>query len=152
MDYNDYMRASLTDQMEMLFKAAIEQQEQLKPENYYTASPIDQIKIMVNSMKEEQKKIESGYYNTAPLLERTAFMARQIQEQIRKEIRLKIEEITFFMNRLQDNKNAVIFLLDQIDKNDPNVGNLNEVNHLLDRLLFLMNEMLKKQQELDNLH
>lgn len=151
MDYNKYITASLPDQMEMMFQAIKEQQERLKPENYWTATPMDKIQIMLNSLKEEKEKEENGYYLTASWPEQISFMVRQIQEQIRKETEMKISELEFHLNWLEDNKKAVVFLLDKVDKNIPNVGNLKEVNALLDRLIFLIKEMIKKQSDLDGL-
>lgn len=151
MDYNKYMNASFTEQMQMMFDSIKEQEGRLKPEDYLTASPIDQIRILINSAEKEQKKIDSGYYLTAPWTERVAFMARQIKAQIEEETNLKISDIEFYLNILKDNKKYVILLLDKIDKSDPNVGNLEEVNDLLDRLIFLLKEEHKKQTELTKL-
>ena len=150
-DFNDYINASFADQMLIMIQAMKERQEQLKPENYLFASPVDRMQIMINSIQEEQRKIDSGYYLTAPWTEQVAFMARQMQEKVKKENEMKIQEIEFHLRWLNENKAAVVVLLDRIDKDQPNVGNLIEVNALLDRLIFLLNEMIKKQSDLDAL-
>lgn len=151
MDYNKYITASLPDQMEMMFEAIKEQQERLKPENYWAASPADKIQMMLNSIKEEKEKEDSGYYLTASWPEKISFMARQMQEKIKKETEMKISELEFHLSWLEDNKKAVVILLDRVDKNLPNVGNLEEVNDLLDRLIFYLKEMIKKQTALNKL-
>lgn len=150
-DFNDYVNASFADQMLIMMQAIKERQEQLKPENYLFASPVDRMQIMINSITEEQKKIDSGYYLTAPWTEQVAYMARQMQEKIKKETEMKIQEIEFHLKWLNDNKAAVVLLLDRIDKNQTDVGNLVEVNNLLDRMIFLLNEMHKKQSDLNKL-
>ena len=145
MDYNKYITASLPEQMEMMFQAIKEQQERLKPENYGIATPADKIQIMLNSLKEGKEKEENGYYLTASWPEQISFMVRQIQEEIKRETGKKIADLEFYLSRLEDNKAAVIFLLEQINKNTPNVGNLDEVNALLVRLNFLIEEIKKNK-------
>lgn len=151
MDYNNYMNASLSDQMGMMFDEIKAQQEKLNPENYWTASPADKIQMMLNSLKEEKEKEESGYYMTASWPEQISFMGRQMQEKIKKETAMKISELEFHLSWLEDNKKAVVFLLKKVDKTLPNVGNLEEVNNLLDSLIFLVKEMIGKQTVLNRL-
>lgn len=148
-DYNKYLSASFTEQMRMMFDSIKEQQEKLSPKNYLTASPMDQFRIMINSLEEEKHKIDSGYYLTAPLTEKFAFMVRQIQAEVKRETELKISEIEFHLEWLDETKKYVILLLDLIDKDQPNIGNLKEVNDLLDKLIFLLKEKKKKHEDLD---
>lgn len=151
MDYNKYLKATLTEQMEMIFKAAQEQQERINPKNYQNASPVDQMTMMVNSIKEEDEKIKSGYYLTASPQEQISYMARQIAEKIKRETEIKKQELEFHLKLLENSKTFVMHKLDLIDKNQENVGNLPEVNALLDKLIFYIKEEIKKIEELEKL-
>jgi len=78
-------------------------------------------------------------------------MVRQMKEQIERETEQKIEEIQFQLKMLENNKEYVVALLNKVDKTHPNVGNLIEVNELLDRLIYFLKETLRRQLELDKL-
>jgi len=150
-DFNKYIQASLPEQMEMLIEAMKNKHEQLKPENFLFASWNDRILMIVDSVEKEQKRIDSGYYNTAPLIEQIAFFMRQLEKQIKAETRMKIETVEFHLKWLNENIEGVELLLNKVDKTLPNVGNLENVNALLDKLRFLLKEVTKKYAELNSL-
>ena len=151
MDFGKYMGASPVDQLRMMIEAMKAQEESLKPENFLTASPVDKLRILVHSMQEEDRKVQSGYYQNAPYHEQIVFIAKQIQEQVRKETEKKINDLKFYLEIIENNKKYVVAQLDAIDKSHPDVGNLEEVNALLDKLIYILKEELDKQTKLSDL-
>lgn len=151
MDYNKYLCASPTEQIKMMIAAIAKQQERLDPKNFLTASPIDKITMMANSIAREAERVKSGYYLTAPYHEQIGFIARQLQEQIKQETQLKIEEIEFHLLWLENSKSYIVSALDAIDKTLANVGNLEDTNTLLDKLIYYLKEAKYKREELKKL-
>lgn len=155
MSFEDYMRASPDEQIKMLISSMKEQEDRLKPENYLSASPSDKILILARSIQakalDEAEKINSGYYQNAPYHEQIAFIARQIQNQVQEEIKKEVTNLKFWLEFFENQKRSIVLKLNKIDKNHPNVGNLKQVNDLLDKLIPVLKSLIEKQNRLDEL-